>query len=164
MKRLGIALFASCTFLVCSGVSGAHPKGWFSHSNRSDLLHGKWTLVQVESKHVPAAPHVWVEFSEKGKIGGYGGVNTFNGAYELSQSGARVPSGPPALHVEGAHLEISALAATKKAGDPRSTEQENRVMELLSEVDHYSITSDSRLRLFYVGRPVLEFERHPVSK
>lgn len=164
MKRFGLALFASFSFLVCSGVCGAHPKGWFSHSNRADLLHGKWTLVQLENKHVPASPQVWIEFTENGKVSGYGGINTFNGTYEFSKSGARVPSGPPALHVEGAHLELSALAATKKAGDPRPMEQEGRLMELLSEVDHYSVTSDSRLRMFHVGRPVLEFERHEISK
>lgn len=164
MKRTAISFFTGITLLAGAAVCQAHPTGWFGHGLPQDLTHGEWTLVEMESRSLHAQPRIWLGFGHDKKVAGSGGVNQISGTYEYSQGAARQPVGPPNLHREGANLNFSPLAVTKKAGPKGDSEQEARFLELLSEVDHYAITADDELRLFHVGRPVLKFERVESTK
>ena len=85
-----------------------------------------WVLDSFagESMPVEALEDVTSEFTlADGTVTGSGGVNIFNGSYELS----------------GEDISFGPLAATKMAGPPEAMEQESRFFEALESAAHVEL-------------------------
>lgn len=115
---------------------------------------GKWTVVALNNGKggvagalSGAAPVL--EFGDDGTVAGLGGCNRFSASY----------------HIVGRSLQISAVAATRKACPHEIMEQENRFFELLPRVrtvEHGPSRSGDRLTMYdEEGRTLIQLALNP---
>lgn len=78
-------LFGALFFAGCAGTSGPLP---VSHTGLcSDRLYGvKWKVVMIDNDTVSLKRAPFVTFSADGKIGGFGGCNSFFGEASVTET------------------------------------------------------------------------------
>ena len=98
-------------------------------TNSAPVEQQTWVLESFadESTPVESVQGVRSHFSLKdGKVTGNGGVNSFNGSYELS----------------GTDISFSPLASTKMAGPPEALDQEMRFFQALESAAHVEVRDE----------------------
>lgn len=111
-----------------------------------------WVLERIEGKHPlrpqePNAEPITLELSGDGRAVGFAGANRFFGQVEITPEG---------------EIRFGPLGTTRRYLDEPTglMDQENRLLEILSEVDTYRV-HDERLILFRDGRKMLIYRASP---
>lgn len=110
----------------------------------SSAVGNEWVLKQLDGKRPMVNSRVTLTFADDGRAVGHAGVNRYFSTYEL---------------VEIGQLRFAAIGSTRMYRDKPEglMEQENRYLELLSEVDSYHLRRN-RLFMLKDGKRLLQFE------
>ena len=136
-RRLPLLLLMSLIVLVLAGCSSSGP----SQEQLEDQVWLLESYVSTSGSMTEVIPSSQsnVMFSE-GDVSGSGGVNNFNGTYE----------------VDGDDLTVGPLATTLMAGTPELMAQETGFLSALGQVASYEASEDE-LTMFGVGGEELLF-------
>lgn len=104
-----------------------------------------WVAEDIDNRGVMDMLQSTVAFTPGGRIQGFGGCNSFTGAY--TQSGKSLSIG----------TESGQLATTLKACPPAIMDQESRFMDALGRVGAYRIEQGLLHLLDAEGKPILRF-------
>ena len=104
-----------------------------------------WVAEDIDNRGVMDMLQSTVAFTHEGRIQGFGGCNSFTGAY--TQSGKSLSIG----------TESGQLATTLKACPPAIMDQESRFMDALGRVSAYRIEQGLLHLLDAEGTPILRF-------
>ena len=105
-----------------------------------------WRLVAVDGAPVPPGtgrrePNIHFD-SEKKRVTGYSGVNSFFGGYDTTSGG----------------LRFSHMASTRMAGPPELMKLEDAFLKALAATTSYRITADELELLDSSGRALARFQ------
>lgn len=114
--RLRLATLCLLVLGACAAVTGVSNDPVLINSQNLDKLIGRqWELKTITVDGSPVIMHVdatqLIRFGSDGKVTGFGGVNRYSGAYQLSPEGALSWPGP-------------GLISTRMAGPPELMEKE----------------------------------------
>lgn len=109
----------------------------------ASLLDTRWVLASLSGGTI-TAPAPTLAFEEEGRVHGSSGVNRFGGD----------------CTIDGTQIRFGSLMSTKMAGPPERMELERRYLEVLAEVDRWSIV-EGRLELSASGRVLATFDPAP---
>ncbi len=97
----------------------------------SSLLHGQWSLRQIDGKAIVADAQPTLAFGSDGRVSGDGSCNRFFGSYVLTGEG----------------LSFSGLGTSRMACAQPILDQESSFMQILGAVIRFDIGSDGSLVL-----------------
>jgi heat shock protein HslJ len=95
------------------------------------LLHGNWTVRQIDGKPLVSGSEVSLAFGDDGMIAGNASCNRYFGKFTLT----------------GESLTISSSGATRMMCDAHLMEQENHLLKILEATTRFEIGQDGSLIL-----------------
>ena len=104
-----------------------------------------WVAEDIDNRGVMDMLQSTVAFTPEGRIQGFGGCNSFTGAYTQSGNGLSIGT------------ESGQLATTLKARPPAIMDQESRFMDALGRVGAYRIEQGLLHLLDAEDKPILRF-------
>lgn len=116
--------------LVALGLSTVLAACGDDESRDMDAVEGSWALTEFDKADIDADPTVATTITlEGGKATGNGGVNTFNGTYDVQEDGK---------------ISFGAMASTKMAGPENAMKQEQKFLAELEKVENFSYDAEDK--------------------
>jgi copper homeostasis protein (lipoprotein) len=123
-------LIVTLTAAVLGGCASAPPAGPPVADATAVITERYWKLVELNGQPVPALPREvhMVLRAQGGRVNGFGGCNSFSGAYVLDAAASRI--------------RFDQLASTRMACMGGGMEVETAFHQVLNSIDNYALNGD----------------------
>ncbi len=129
MRRFGLfLLFGVLFFAGCAGGVGPKPQ-----EGCSERLYGvKWEVVMIDNDPVTLERRAFIRFYEDGRIGGFGGCNSFFGEVSVTETA----------------MDFIKIGSTRRYCAGMGGETERRIFSILKGQKWWQFDEDENLVIF----------------